>query len=149
MSRLLYFDCFSGISGDMLLGAMIDAGLPLEELRRALGSLAIAPEAIQAERVMRAHLAATKFRVLEPAASNPEPRTRNPEHHHHDHDQAHHDHDHHHDHPHRTLKEIFALIGASALSPAARGKAQALFERLAEAEAAIHQMPLEQVHLHE
>ncbi|HEY7791971.1 MAG TPA: nickel pincer cofactor biosynthesis protein LarC [Vicinamibacterales bacterium] len=153
MARLLYFDCFSGISGDMVLGAMLDAGLPLDELRRALGSLAIEGRALTAERVLRAHVSATKFRLVEPAASDRP----------HDHDQAHdhahdhdHTHDHHHDHDHaphahahRTLPEIYALIDGSSLSVAGRKKARALFERLAEAEAAIHQMPIEQVHLHE
>src|SRR5688500_6546608 len=65
MGRLtiLYFDCFSGAAGDMILGALIDAGMPIAELRRALGSLAIDPGAIWTERVTRAGLAATKFHV--------------------------------------------------------------------------------------
>src|SRR5580700_10658056 len=65
MSRLLYFDCFSGISGDMVLGALIDAGLPVQDLRRALGSLAMAGCDVRAERVLRAGLSATKFVVHE------------------------------------------------------------------------------------
>ena len=66
MSRILYFDCFSGASGDMILGALIDAGLPVDELRQALGSLAIGEYAMTTERVDRAGIAATKFRVREP-----------------------------------------------------------------------------------
>src|SRR5438093_44669 len=53
-SRLLYFDCFSGISGDMTLGALLDAGLPLDDLRAALGSLALDGVELSAERVLRA-----------------------------------------------------------------------------------------------
>ena len=65
MSRLLYFDCFSGISGDMVLGALIDAGLPLEDLKRALGSLAVSGFDISTRRVLRAGLSATQFIVHE------------------------------------------------------------------------------------
>jgi pyridinium-3,5-bisthiocarboxylic acid mononucleotide nickel chelatase len=148
VSRLLYFDCFSGISGDMALGALLDAGLPLEQLKRALGSLALPGVHIHADRVLRAGVSATKFKVHE-----------------HDHDHEHHHHDHHHGHPgsgaqeqkaavahhhaHRSLPEIFGLIDGAALSSAGRDRAKAMFQRLAEAEAAIHQMPVEQVHLHE
>jgi uncharacterized protein (TIGR00299 family) protein len=61
--KTLYFDCFSGASGDMVLGALIDAGVRLEDLRRALGDLAIAPDAVWTERVTRAGISATKFNV--------------------------------------------------------------------------------------
>src|SRR5205085_11986443 len=74
--------------------------------------------------------------------------------HDHDHDHGHHHHDHghdhpHHHHPHRSLPEIFRLIDTSALSGRGKDRAKQLFQRLAEAEAAIHQMSVEQVHLHE
>ena len=65
MSRILYFDCFNGASGDMVLGALLDAGLPLEELRRALGSLAIEGAEVSAKRVLRVGVSATKFVVEE------------------------------------------------------------------------------------
>ena len=137
MSRILYFDCFSGISGDMLLGALLDAGLPLEELKRALGSLALKGYDIDAKRVLRAGVSATRFVVHEHA--------------HHAPDTSHHAPatTHQHGHPHRSLPEIFGLIEQSALSQAGRERAKGLFQRLAEAEAAIHQMPVERVHLHE
>jgi pyridinium-3,5-bisthiocarboxylic acid mononucleotide nickel chelatase len=160
VSRVLYFDCFSGIAGDMVLGALLDAGLPLEDLKRALGSLALDGCAVSAERVLRAGVSATKFRVYDqhPAASVPDhPPASVPEHptahahdHHHDHSHDH-GHEHHHQdhHPHRSLAEIFRLVDRSALSANGRDRAKQLFQRLAEAEAAIHQMPVEQVHLHE
>jgi uncharacterized protein (TIGR00299 family) protein len=154
MSRLLYFDCFSGISGDMVLGALIDAGLPLEDLRRALGSLAVSGFDISTRRVLRAGVSATQFIVHEHGT----PQTPSTHHDHHDHGRSHsHDHDHaasHSDdregvHPRRTLSEIFALIDSSGLSAAARDRAKALFRRLGEAEASIHQVPVGEVHLHE
>ena len=61
--KILYLDCFSGISGDMTLGALLDAGLPLEALREAFGSLAIEGVHVHAERVLRAGVSATKFTV--------------------------------------------------------------------------------------
>src|SRR5207237_10524509 len=69
VSRLLYFDCFSGISGDMTLGALLDAGLPLDDLRAALGSLTLDGVELSAERVLRAGVSATKFSVHEPKAT--------------------------------------------------------------------------------
>ena len=147
MSRLLYFDCFSGISGDMVLGALVDAGLPMARLKEALGSLAVDGYHVHAEKVLRAGVSATKFVVHD--------------HDHGRHDHHHHNHEHHHhpaspesrapshSHPHRSLPEIFGLIDKSALSAAGRDRAKALFQRLAEAEAAIHDMPVEKVHLHE
>ena len=126
----LYFDCFSGIAGDMVLGAMLDAGLPLAELKGALGSLAMSGYEVTAERVLRAGVSATKFRVIEhpaPGAQHPAPTH----------------------HPHRHLKSIYELIDRSALSPAGCTRAKELFQRLGEAEAAIHQSSLEKVHLHE
>jgi pyridinium-3,5-bisthiocarboxylic acid mononucleotide nickel chelatase len=60
---VLYFDCFSGVSGDMILGALIDAGVRLEDVRRALGSLAITPDTVWTEPVVRAGIRATKFNV--------------------------------------------------------------------------------------
>src|SRR5207237_6384650 len=65
MSRVLYFDCFSGISGDMALGAMLDAGLPLDDLKGALGSLAVSGFDVSAVRVLRAGVSATRFTVHE------------------------------------------------------------------------------------
>jgi pyridinium-3,5-bisthiocarboxylic acid mononucleotide nickel chelatase len=158
MARVLYFDCFSGISGDMTLGALIDAGLPLDELKRALGSLAVSGLDISTKRVLRAGVSATQFIVHEHRHEAPSTQhgtqhgIQHSTQHGTQHDQHHstqHDHDHSHDHPHRSLPEIFDLIEGSALSPAGRARARQLFQRLAAAEAAIHQTPIDRVHLHE
>jgi pyridinium-3,5-bisthiocarboxylic acid mononucleotide nickel chelatase len=127
----LYFDCFSGASGDMILGALLDLGLPLEGLRAALGSLAIEYGEIAAERVSRAGVAATKFRLIEKSAAQGggAPGA--------------------HAHPHHHLKHIVAAIRRSSLEPGAQDRAVHLFERLAGAEAAIHDTPVDRVHLHE
>ena len=141
MARILYFDCFSGASGDMLLGALLDAGLPLEQLRAAVGSLALDGVTLEAERVDRSGIGATKFCVRGAAQDRG-----------HDHDggQHHHGpHHHHHEHGHRGLSEICALVDRSALSGSAKDRAKRLFRRLAETEADIHQRPVEEIHLHE
>src|SRR5687767_11439840 len=110
MSRLLYFDCFNGASGDMVLGALLDAGLPLDELRRALGSLALDGASISATRVLRAGVSATKFLAEEHGHNT---HTHERAHHSHEHGHAH-DHDHAHasiadHHAHRSLAEINTL----------------------------------------
>jgi uncharacterized protein (TIGR00299 family) protein len=149
---ILYFDCFSGVAGDMVVGALIDAGVPLDEVRRALGSLAIAPDMVWTERVTRAGVSATRFCVRGEVA---------PIDHADDHEvHIHHgpaDHDHSHaeageevgHHVHRTLSDIARLIDGSALSGAGKERAKRLFQRLGEAEAAIHGVSLDRVHLHE
>ena len=155
MPRILYFDCFNGVSGDMMLGALLDAGLPLEELRRALGSLAIDGAAVSASRVLRAGVSATKFLVHQAHQEHGDRRDAHRAGHAHTHAHGH-DHEHSHTpaavahhHPHRSLAEIDALIERSALPAAGQARAKALFNRLGEAEAAIHQVPIEQIHLHE
>jgi hypothetical protein len=161
MAKLLYLDCFSGASGDMILGGLLDAGLPFDELRRALGSLgAESPRySVTAERVSRAGVAATKFSVIEEERAHAHGRAHKHEHepgHGHDHGHTHghddardHGHAQAHGHHHHTVKEIGALIDRSALSAAGRARAKALFQRLAEVEADIHQISIEKVHLHE
>jgi hypothetical protein len=124
--RILYFDCFNGASGDMILGALLDLGLPLAALKSALGSLALEYGDVAAEKVTRAGVTATKFRLHDtrpPAAAG--------------------------NHAHYHLKGIVNRIRKSSLSPDGQDRAVHLFERLAEAEAAIHDTPIEKVHLHE
>ena len=126
--KILYFDCFAGAAGDMILGALLDAGLPFDDLKRALGSLAVEGWDISVDRVVKTGITATKFRVHAHAApSHGAP--------------AHHGHHH--------LKQIFAAIDRSALSDAGKAKAIKMFRRLGEAEAAIHGTTMEKVHLHE
>lgn len=149
--RVIYFDCFSGASGDMMLGALLDAGLPEAELRQAVGHLLPARAEIRVERVLRSGLTATKFTLVEGGrAPDPDHPPLTPA------DEArHHPHGHHHDrpdghrHPHRTLAEISALIDRSGLSDAGRARAKSLFARLAQAEAARHGTTLDRVLLHE
>lgn len=137
MAKILYLDCFSGISGDMLLGALLDAGAPFDELERVVASLGLDGVSIARERVDRAGIGATKFRVAEGGHDH---------HHDHGHDHEGHKHDHHH---HRGLSEITAIVERAALPAEARTRAAGLFRRLAEVEAGIHGVPVEEVHLHE
>jgi uncharacterized protein (TIGR00299 family) protein len=164
--RVLYLDCFSGAAGDMFLGALIDAGVSLDDVRQALGSLSVDPGAVWTERVVRTGISATKFCVR---GEDPDPGSPGAHDHAHDHGHGHdhaHDHSHGHDHEsghhhghetaqvhgsheHRTVREIHDLIDRSALDPASRERAKALFTRLGEAEAAVHGIGLDEVHLHE
>jgi pyridinium-3,5-bisthiocarboxylic acid mononucleotide nickel chelatase len=165
MSRVMYFDCFSGAAGDMVLGALLDAGLPEADLRHALGSLAVGHE-LHVTKVLRAGITATHIRVSsshghEHASHPPSPEASAGQAHSHPHPphpphSPHSPHSphpsHHHDlasHSHRSLAEIAHLIDHSALSAAGKARAVGLFRRLAEAEAAIHSMSVEDVHLHE
>ena len=146
MGKIVYLDCFSGASGDMFLGALLDVGLPIDNLRTALGSLALDKDgwSIEAERVDRAGIAATKFRLHETGnVESAKPSNSDSAHGHH------HDSSHGRSHCHHSLKEINRLINSSAISDEAKGRAVRLFQRLAEVEASIHQMPVEEVHLHE
>src|SRR5882672_3481474 len=121
----------------MIVGALIDAGVPLEEIRAALGSLSIDGGAVWTERVQRAGIGATKFQV----------RGEEGGHGHHQHDQgggvATRTH------AHRTLTEISTLIDGSRLSAVGKDRAKALFARLGEVEGTIHGTPADKVHLHE
>jgi pyridinium-3,5-bisthiocarboxylic acid mononucleotide nickel chelatase len=155
VTKILYLDCFSGVSGDMLLGACLDAGLPLDALRAALGSLALDDYALSSARVLRAGVAATRWVLEEHVPAGAVPAQERTELHGADHGPsaggtppgssraAHHRH------PHRHVGQIERLIARSALAPASRDRAIALVHRLAAIEADIHQMPIEDVHLHE
>lgn len=146
---ILYFDCFAGAAGDMILGALVDAGLPFDQLQRALGSLAVDGWEVSIDRVIKAGVTATKFRVHEHAGVDAHVHA----HHHLPPSPAGHTHAGSgaasHAHGHHSLKEIDAAIRRSALSESGKAKAIAMFHRLAQAEAAIHGMPVDQVHLHE
>jgi hypothetical protein len=144
---VLYFDCSSGAAGDMILGALLDAGLPLDDLRRALGSLGSDPGVIWTERVSRAGVAATKFHVRGETGPPEHDHPRDQTHRRTAHPHADATHDAHG--THRTLAEIARIIDGSALSSAGKDRAKTLFGKLAEAEGAIHGTSRDEVHLHE
>ena len=131
MSRVVYFDCASGASGDMILGALVDLGLPLETLRAELAKLPLTGYSLESRRVHRAGLQATKVDVVieheAPAQAK----------------------GHEHGHAHRGLREILDLIDRSGLEAVIKDRAGLLFGRLAEAEAAVHGTAAEDVHFHE
>jgi uncharacterized protein (TIGR00299 family) protein len=163
----LHFDCFSGLAGDMFLGACLDLGLPFEALEDAVARLGLDDVTVERREAERGGIRGVRFRVLVGGRplEGPDPeeardgRTqrdehRDREHQHHDH--AHeHEHHHHHREPdaahgeHRSLAEIRRILGKSALAPAVRERSLALFARLAEAEARIHRVPIDDVHFHE
>jgi uncharacterized protein (TIGR00299 family) protein len=157
LMRIAYLDCFSGISGDMFLGALVDAGVPaslLEETVRALGIGA----KLEISRVTRAGISATKVDVIVRGEKDM-PREEAFSHRHsasggeHDHEHHEHGHEHHsHTYPHvhgRSLSDIRSLIQRAAITETAKGKAIRIFENLGEAEAKIHHCSIDDVHFHE
>jgi uncharacterized protein (TIGR00299 family) protein len=166
VSRLVYFDCASGAAGDMLLGALLDLGLPLEALRGELAKLPLSGWRVEAHKVQRAGLQATKAEVLvggkkeAPGGAHEHHHPHSPAHSHGHHGHGHeHDHDHGHgpgDHPGqgsqahgRSVRDILSLIARSGLEAEVKDQASALFRRLAEAEASVHGTAPEDVHFHE
>lgn len=120
--NILYFDCQAGISGDMTVGALLDLGVPLEHLLSELEKLLLPPGSysLSTRRTERQQVAALKFDV------------------------AVHD-----NHTHRHYAEIDAMIAVSGLTDAVKETARKTFRRLAEAEAKVHGVPLDDVHFHE
>ncbi|MBI4512988.1 MAG: nickel pincer cofactor biosynthesis protein LarC [Gemmatimonadetes bacterium] len=114
------FDPFSGISGDMVLGALLDLGLPLDFLRQTIGGLGIEAGRVEARRVRRAGIAAWKVDIPEEEHA-----------------------------PARHLADVLEIIDRASLSPRAKALARDVFERLARAEAAVHGSDPEHVHFHE
>jgi len=154
--RVGYLECFAGISGDMLLGALVDAGVSpafLEETARALNIGAT----LRSSSVDRSGITATKVDVLDAASGEVADKKHGHDHthHHHDHDHDHthkHDHDHPYEHSHvhgRSWKQIRELIEHAPLASEARTLALRAFELLAQAEAKIHGVPVDTVHFHE
>jgi uncharacterized protein (TIGR00299 family) protein len=117
--RICYFDAFSGISGDMTVGALIDAGAPAAELFAGLESLGTGAQ-FSAEKTKRQGITATKFRV-----EGGEQKA------------------------HRHLPQILRMIDAATLPARAKERAHAVFQKLAEAEAQVHGVSMEKVHFHE
>jgi len=118
--KLAYFDCFSGISGDMTLGALLHAGVPLEHLRDQLKGLDVPGWEIRAEKVWKDGMAATYVRVDTQET-----------------------------HTHRSLSTIEDILQNSKLTTPVREHATAIFRKLGEAEAAVHDVPIERIHFHE
>jgi pyridinium-3,5-bisthiocarboxylic acid mononucleotide nickel chelatase len=119
-SRIAYFDCFSGISGDMVLGALVDAGADLREIEAGLRGLGLENWSISAEKVQRGAIFATHVKV------------KSGEEHHH-----------------RGLSVILKRIEGAILAPRVAARATKIFERLAAAEAKVHNIEVERVHFHE
>src|SRR2546425_738386 len=119
--RGLYLDCFSGSSGDMFLGALVDLGVEPAHLRSQLKRLRLTGYTLSASRVDRSGLAGTKVDVAITAARQPE----------------------------RRLRDIARIVQGSGLSPEVRRRAMGTFETLVEAEARVHRIPKDRVHLHE
>jgi uncharacterized protein (TIGR00299 family) protein len=118
---IAYFDCFSGISGDMTLGALVDAGLPVEVLRSELAKLGLPGYTVSSEKVRRSGLAATKVHVILDEQEQPS----------------------------RHLTDIQTVINGSSLSPVVKQKSLAVFQRLADVEAKVHGTTPDKVHFHE
>jgi uncharacterized protein (TIGR00299 family) protein len=121
MTTVLFLDLFSGASGDMLLGALLDAGLPLAELKVELAKMDLSGYELEEERQVRHGLSGTKLHVRDVAQA----------------------------HPARHLSDVHKLIRESTLSDRVQAVSMAAFERLARAEAHIHGMPIDHVHFHE
>jgi uncharacterized protein (TIGR00299 family) protein len=117
--RGLHFDCFSGVSGDMTLAALLDAGVDAEAVRRGLDSLGL-PIRLEVAKVRKGGFAATQVRIDAPE-----------------------------EHAHRHLPEVEDILRRGQLSDRQRDLALRIFRRLAEAEAAVHGLPLDKVHFHE
>ena len=123
--KTAFLDCFSGVSGDMLLGALVDAGLPEAFLQETVSNLKLPGCSLAVQRITEKGLAATRVSVLLE------------------------EHGHHHHHAHRHLADIERLLAGAALAPAIRDRALAVFQRLARAEAAVHGTTIDAIHFHE
>ncbi len=141
--KTLYFECSSGISGDMTVASLLDLGVSGEALQQGLASLKLDGYTVQVSRTQKCGISATRFDVhIEDEAQ----------------EDAAHSHTHEHDHPHthaahahthRNLSDIKDIINSSGLNRNVKTLANAIFERLAQAEGKIHGLPAEQVHFHE
>jgi pyridinium-3,5-bisthiocarboxylic acid mononucleotide nickel chelatase len=140
--RIAYLDCFSGISGDMFLGALVDAGVPFELLQRTVSALKVGAT-LEQSRVDRSGISATKVDVLisgQKDLPREEFLAEKPDHNHaagHGHSQG------------RHLSHILTIIAAAPISDSAKQSAGRIFNALGEAEAKVHNLPIEKVHFHE
>jgi uncharacterized protein (TIGR00299 family) protein len=156
--RIGYLECFSGISGDMLLGALVDAGVPFKVLTDTAAALNVGAR-LEMRKVSRGGLAAIKVDVRTQGTGNREQgsevRGQRSEIREQGITQEHHTHDaelerHHHEHAsHRSLSTILGIIQAAPLADAVKQRSARAFQLLGEAEATIHSIPVEEVHFHE
>lgn len=167
--KVLHFDCISGISGDMTIGAFLDAGMDFSHLAAQLSKLGLDGYSLKREKVIKNGLSATKFNVVDSGGNvfGHAPmfahckKTHDHGHHGHDHHHDHdHDHDHHHDHhhdqsgsgaegAHRGIREIRDMINGSGIADRAKKIAVAIFEDIADAESRMHGIAPEKVLFHE
>ncbi|PQV63145.1 hypothetical protein B1R32_11552 [Abditibacterium utsteinense] len=161
--KIAYFDCFSGIAGDMALAALLDCGVPLAELKKGLASLQIEGWDITSEDVLRSGIHAKSVRVLEHGISDEAELAAAHAHDYHhehshgdgDHHEDSHSHEHEHSHQHaphhhgRSMREIREIIEASELSAKVKSDSLKIFEKIAVAEAYLHHSTPDDVHFHE
>lgn len=159
--KILYFDCFSGISGDMTMGALLDAGGDAEALKRDLAKLNLGDAFhLHIQKKLKNGVMSTHVDV---ATDHVHGDHEHEHHHDHDHDEHDHDHDHEHEHDHdhdhdhghthehvhRGLSDVTAVIEQSDLEPEVKETAKKIFRTLAEAEAKMHGTTVDEVHFHE
>ncbi|MGH7893063.1 MAG: nickel pincer cofactor biosynthesis protein LarC [Candidatus Binatia bacterium] len=131
--RIAFLDTFSGISGDMTVGALLDLGLPLEAVRDAVATLKLSGVEVSTERVQRSGISATKFHVRVDGEHPDDPEAQHHQHHH----------------RHRPYRAVRELLATSALDAPVRERALAIFARLAEAEGRVHGVAVDDVTFHE
>lgn len=163
MPNKLYLECYSGISGDMTVAALLDLGADQQVLLEGLESLNLPGYQLKIGRVKKNGIDACDFDVI---LDEPEHHHDHDHEHHHDHEhehdhehphehehEHHHDHDHehhhHHDHVHRNIGDIFAIIDQSKISDRAKQTAKDIFRIIAAAESKAHGIAEDQVHFHE
>ncbi|HYK53361.1 MAG TPA: nickel pincer cofactor biosynthesis protein LarC [Candidatus Eremiobacteraceae bacterium] len=134
--RIARFDCFSGASGNMIMGALVDAGLSLDALERELRKLPVEGWSIEARRVDKRGLSALYLDVHVPGEDHDH------EHHH----EAHHDHQ---AHAHRKLADVLSIVRRAGFPAAVEKAASAIYHRLAEAEAHVHGSSIDEIAFHE
>lgn len=157
LMKTLYFDCFSGIAGDMTIAGMLDLGLDLEYLKTELKKLPVQGYELKASRVMRANISAMKFDVaMHDHASERHSHEDQTEHQHNHHSHDHHDHERHqhaadaaHSHFHRKAAEILAMIRDSALNANVKRIATNILTKLSISEGRVHHIAPEEVEFHE
>ena len=155
MPNKLYLECYSGISGDMTVAALLDLGADQQVLMEGLESLNLPGYQLKIGRVKKNGIDACDFDVILDEPEHDHEHHHDHEHeHHHDHEHEHphdheHEHHHHHDHVHRNIGDIFAIIDQSKISDRAKQTAKDIFRIIAAAESKAHGIAEDQVHFHE